>query len=56
MRTSTKANGMKESVMVMVYLQREMEITSRDTGSMTLERDRAHISITIKISFSLESG
>jgi len=51
-----KDSGTKAKEMDMVFLQREMEITSKAIGSMITARDKAHISIVIRTSSSSESG
>ena len=56
MVTYTKVNGMRVKEMVMVYLPREMVIILKAIGLMIIVKGKAHISIVIRISYSLENG
>jgi len=51
-----KVSGTKAKEMDMVFLLREMEITSKDIGLMITVKDRAHISTVIRTSSSSASG
>jgi len=56
MEIYTKVSGMKENEMVMVSLLRGMVITLKAIGLTIIVKDKVHISIVIRISFSLENG